>query len=192
MKKLYNYISEFERSLSLNEYIIERLKLSKNNKPQEYNYHPKIKDELKSLLKKLLKERGNDADLNDIDTSQITDMGYLFNDSKLTKFNGDISQWNVSNVEKMEFMFAVSNFNGDISDWDVSKVEDMYCMFNESKFNGDISGWDVSNVKDMNGMFANSEFNGDISGWDVSNVKDMGYIFQNCLLEKNPPKWYKE
>lgn len=192
MKNLHNYISEFERSSSLDEYIIERLKLSKNNKHQEYNYHPKTKDELKSLLKKLLKERGNDADLNDIDTSQITDMGYLFNDSKLNKFNGDISQWNVSNVKKMEFMFAVSDFNGDISDWDVSKVEDMYCMFASSKFNGDISGWDVSKAKDINGMFSYSKFNGDISKWDVSNVKDMKYMFDSSPLEKNPPAWYKK
>ena len=30
-------------------------------------------------------------------------------------FNGDISKWNVSNVNDMRFMFEQSSFNGDIS-----------------------------------------------------------------------------
>ena len=56
----------------------------------------------------------------------------------------------------MSYMFCYSEFNGDISNWDVSNVEDMDFMFSESKFtgeNGDISKWDVSNVKNMKYMF---------------------------------------
>jgi len=39
----------------------------------------------------------------------------------------------------MYCMFLNSKFNGDISDWDVSSVTDMSFMFYNSKFNGDIS-----------------------------------------------------
>ena len=87
------------------------------------------------------------------------------------KFNKniDISNWDVSNVRDMNWMFINSNFNGDISNWDVSNVERMYRMFENSKFNGDISNWDVSNVRDMGWMFAHSKFNGDISNWNVLN-----------------------
>ena len=53
-------------------------------------------------------------------------------------------------------MFAYSKFNGDISKWDVSKVENMSSMFYYSSFTGDISKWDVSNTKNMGGMFYNS------------------------------------
>ena len=53
-------------------------------------YRPKTKKELKSLVKELIKERGNKADLNDIDVSQITSMNELFYKSE---FNGDISKW---------------------------------------------------------------------------------------------------
>ena len=53
-------------------YIIEKLKINKST--NLYHYHPKDKDELRSLIQELLKERGNDADLNDIDVSNITDM----------------------------------------------------------------------------------------------------------------------
>jgi len=39
----------------------------------------------------------------------------------------------------MEDMFSYSEFNGDISQWNVSNVTSMSCMFLNSKFNGDIS-----------------------------------------------------
>ena len=53
----------------------------------------------------------------------------------------------------MRYMFAWSKFNGDISNWDVSNVTNMECMFAWSKFNGDISNWDVSNVTNNVNMF---------------------------------------
>ena len=112
--------------------IYERLHINKDIGNHHYNYHPKTKDELKELLDKLIIERGNDADLNDIDTSEITDMSELFYECK---FNGDISKWDVSNVEDMSNMFFESSFNGDISNWNVSNVKDMSYMFYNSKFN---------------------------------------------------------
>ena len=49
------------------------------------------------------------------------------------------------------WMFEDSEFNGDISKWDVSNVEKMGGMFSNSCFNGDISKWDLHgiNVKDL-------------------------------------------
>ena len=44
-------------------------------------------------------------------------------------------------------MFYKSEFNGDISRWDVSHAENIDYMFSQSKFNGDISNWDVSSKK---------------------------------------------
>ena len=151
----------------INKYIQERLHINKDTGNNNYNYHPKTRDELLELVNKLIEERGNDADLNDIDTSEITDMSYMFTYSK---FNGDISNWDVNNVKNMQEMFYNSKFSGK---------------------NGDISKWDVSNVNNMKYMFCYSEFNVDISNWDVSNVKDMSFMFTNTPLEKNPPKWYK-
>ena len=112
----------------INKYIVERLHINKDT-GNNHNYHPKTRDELKELVDKLIKERGDEADLNDIDTSKITDMSKLF---YVSSFNGDISNWNVSNVENMNGMFMESKFTGE---------------------NGDISNWDVSNVANMNSMF---------------------------------------
>ena len=47
-------------------------------------------------------------------------------------FNGNISKWDVSNVEDMSYMFQWSEFNKDISKWDVSSAKDMHWMFDES------------------------------------------------------------
>ena len=110
---------------SLTHYIQEKLIIKKN----KYNYFPQTNEELKAIIKKRIKEEGKKVDLNDIDTSKITDMEGLF--------------WR-------------TDFNGDISNWDVSNVTDMYGMFADcNKFNQDISTWDVSNVTDMQDMFYN-------------------------------------
>ena len=86
---------------SINEYIQEKLIIKK----RKYNYFPKTKEELKDIIKQLIKERDNEGDFNDIDTSKITDMSDLFYDY-LTDFNGNISQWDVSNVTNMHGMFS--------------------------------------------------------------------------------------
>ena len=137
---------------SLQNYITEKILINKNSKIA-YNYHPKTKEELKDIINKRIESEGNDCNLNDIDTSNITDMSYLF---EYSDFNGDISRWNVSKVKNMKGMFYDSKFNSDISNWDVSNVTNMSGMFASSKFNSDISNWDVynvSNVKNMRGVF---------------------------------------
>ena len=158
-----------------------------NEKLSENSLKPKTNKELDSLIKDRIKKEGNECDLNDIDTSLITDMSSVFLHNPT--FNGDISKWDVSKVTNMRAMFADSKFNGDISEWDVSGVENMRAMFAESEFNGDISRWDVSNVKDMYKMFADSKFNNDISKWNVSNVKDVDDMFADSKFNKNISKW---
>ena len=203
---------------SLTQHISEKLVLTNNSKirgKQTYNYCPKDLDELRDIMYKLIDERGNKANLNDIDVSNITTLERLFlefddfngdisewdvsnvTDMKemfyYSKFNGDISKWNVGNVTDMNWMFYYSKFNGDISKWDVSKVVDMHWMFRKSKFtgeNGDLSKWDVSNVKDMEEMFSQTKFNGDISKWNVGKVIDMSYMFfENSEFNGDLSKW---
>ena len=199
----------------LNNYITEKLQIGSNTKlGNNYNYCPKTRDELRDLVKKLIKERGNEANLNDIDVSKITNMHGMFYNSQFngdisgwdvgnvtdmscmftdSKFNKDISKWDVSNVTDMSDMFSHSQFNGDIKDWDVSKVTNMCNMFYGCKtFNQNLDNWDVSNVTDMSWMFKDSKFNGNISKWNINKDANMMYIFDNSPLEKNPPKWYKK
>jgi surface protein len=77
-----------------------------------------------------MKLLGNGGNFNWLNTSNITNMSRLFtNIYLLDHFNGDISKWDVSNVTDMTYMFRESRFDGDISNWDVSNVKNMNKMF---------------------------------------------------------------
>jgi surface protein len=88
----------------------------------------------------------------------------------------------------MSRVFNFNNqFNGNISEWNVSNVEDMYSMFENSAFNGDISQWNVSKVTNMNYMFHKSKFTGDISNWMPYSLKSTSDIFDKSHINK--PFW---
>ena len=125
-------------------------------------------------------------DISDWNVSNVTDMSYMFFNCRLLKSVGDISNWDISNVTGMSFMFcSVANFNQDISKWNVSSVETMEAMFDYcKKFNQDISKWNVSSVKDMSLMFyLCKSFNQDLSNWDVSKVKNNTLMFHYCPIK---------
>ena len=132
---------------SFKQHIFEKLKVSK---VQRTTYHPKNKEELVDLIIYEIKTNGPTCSLNHIDVSNITDMSYLFlggteefwkDHPVLSSFDGDISNWNVSNVENMEYMFCGSDFNEDISDWNVSNVTDMENMFTYSPLENNLPIW---------------------------------------------------
>jgi surface protein len=143
-------------------------------------------DTIKQIVKDEIERLGNDADLNHIDTSSVTDMRELFAE---TDFNGDISKWDVSNVTNMSGMFIVAKlFNGDISQWNVSNVTDMNYMFAmATSFNCDISKWDVSRVSSEMGLskmfMGAASFNQNISGWRLNPSVGTYEMFLGSPLE---------
>lgn len=67
----------------------------------------------------------------------ITSLKNMF--TAATKFNQDISKWDVSHVTNMKLMFlGATTFNQDISKWDVSHVTNMVGMFDLTLFNQNI------------------------------------------------------
>ena len=162
------------------------IKIGKNlSEWSSYSCRPKTNKELEQIVEDRIEKEGNECDLNDIDTSLIEDMSWIFAESK---FNGDISKWNTSKVKNMASMFSESDFNGDISDWDVSKVNGMSYMFARSKFTGDISKWDVSKVEDMECMFRESDFNKDISNWNIHNCNTNRMFKNKSIKDSYKPK----
>ena len=155
--------------LNTDQFISERIKVqpitnAQLNTVQKYRYFPKTKEELKQLIKERIESEGPECDLNDIYTTNITDMSKLF---LCSKFNGDISKWDVSNVTNMSEMFEHANFNKPIDMWDVSNVKDMSYMFAcDHEFNQPLNAWKdkLSNVTTMYSMFDHaSSFDQDLN-----------------------------
>lgn len=146
------------------------------------SFQPITKTELQTAVNAWLEgdriTYGND--INAWNTSKIKDMSELF---KHSDFNDNISDWDVSSVERMQYMFYYADdFMQDIGSWDVSSVKDMAGMFAFAEsFDQDINSWDVSKVFDMYSMFFGAvEFNQDIGAWDVSSVTDMTGILNDA------------
>ena len=154
-----------------------------NGKYHRRGYKPKDRDTLKKLLKRMIDVRGDEGDFNDIDTSEIISMLFLFKGNKT--FNGNISGWKFPKVTDMSFMFwGAESFNQDISNWKFPNVEDMTCMFYDAtSFNQPIGDWTFPKVIDMSGMFSYAEsFNQDLSSWDLTSINKAN-IFINCPIK---------
>jgi hypothetical protein len=153
---------------SINQYISEKLFVKSNHK--EYKYHPKYAYELTELMEKLIKERGNEGDFNDIDVSKLTNMDYIFKD-KFPLFNGDISEWDVSNVTRMRKMFEECHrFEGKgLNNWDVSNCENF-----ELTFKG-CGSLETDNIEE----------------WGKK-IKPSAYIKHMFAHNNFTPSWYKE
>lgn len=103
-----------------------------------------------------------------------------------------LNHWDVSNLYTMVGLFESSKFDGDISKWNVSHVDDMSAMFLKSAFtgqHGSLNAWNVKNVTDFQNMFYGSSFAGDVSAWTISPylVKDGLRLFATRLKKPNTP-----
>ena len=191
----------------ITEYIIKK-KLDKPIDSSGYKYYPKNTDELMDILAYRISET-KEKNFNDIDTSKITDMSYLFamknlkSVCKLSSFDLrdrlleiNINDWDVSNVENMEHMFdtsPVTVLNFDFSNWDVSNVTNMYKMFYQcNSFTGKgLNKWNTSSLENAESMFNGCNyFNENIGNWNVSNLKNSSFMFAGCYkFNQDLSKW---
>jgi hypothetical protein len=78
---------------------------------------------------------------------------------------------NLSECVSLGIIFDyASKFNGDISKWDVSKVKDFINVFsNATSFNKPLANWNPRSATRMTGTFWNAQiYNQDLSSWCVS------------------------
>ena len=123
--------------------------------------------------------------LENLDTSQVTDMSHMFEYCEdLTSL--DVSHFDTSQVADMSEMFlnCSSLINLDLSNFDTSQVTNMSDMFwsCDSLTSLDVSHFNTSQVTDMHGMFdgCTSLTNLDVSHFNTSQVTNMHAIFSSC------------
>ena len=186
MKKLINFLQE-------------GLKIGKNYKYKK-RYYPENIKELRTLIEQRL-EKDKNADLNDIDVSNIDTFVETHGEfcpiglfEGLDPYNINISDWNTSNVKQMKRVFyGCKNLTCNISEWDVSNVETMSNMFYDcKKFDCDLSGWNLNKCKNLYGVFVRCyNFKGKgLEKWNVSNVVKFNHMFNGCKkLEVDLSKW---
>ena len=121
---------------------------------------------------------------NCINTSNVTDMSYMFKNSALTTL--DLSSFDTSNVTNMRSMFhncyALTTL--DLSSFDTSKVTNMENMFysSDNLTSVDLSSFNTSKVTNMSYMFKEcyALTSLDLSSFDASNVTTMLQMFRDC------------
>ena len=131
------------------------------------------------------------GDLSQWDVSQVTNLDSTF--AGCEKFNGDLSKWNVGNVTSMRSTFyGCDVFNANLSEWNVGRVVRMDDMLHGCYvFSSDISRWNVAQVANMDQLFYYCwAFNADISKWNVARVTTMNRMFYGCkIFNANLSRW---
>ena len=129
-------------------------------------------------------------DDNYLNTSNVTDISYMFYECHNLSELSDISKWDTSKITDMSNLFKGCQLLiniPDISKWDTSKVNDMSSMFGECSSLlklPDISKWNIKNVTDVSSMFegcSSLSYFPDISIWNTSNINYMSDMFKGCF-----------
>ncbi|HAO6440065.1 TPA: BspA family leucine-rich repeat surface protein [Listeria monocytogenes] len=125
-------------------------------------------------------------DVSNFDTSNVTNMQSMFDSSAVISL--DLSSFNTSNVMSMRYMFDESVVPSlDLSSFNTSKVTDMYCMFYKSATTSiDVSNFDTSKVTEMSFMFQGSSVTSlDLSNWDTLRGPEMVNMFNSTSHLQN-------
>lgn len=133
-----------------------------------------------------------------LNTSNVTDMTYMFYQTGYNASTLDITglnNWDVSKVTSMQGMFLSTGYNtpsltlSGMDNWNVQSVTTMKGMFFKTGYGstswtvGNLNNWNVSSVTNMQNMFyqagfsANSWTVGDLKSWNVSKVTTMNSMF---------------
>lgn len=116
--------------------------------------------------------------LEKFNTSKVTDMSDMFYLSKTKVIN--VENFDTSNVTNMSRMFANSSVTSIIGlkNFDTSSVRNMYALFlNVKSETLDVSNFDTSNVTNMDKMFYGTTAVLSLNNFDTSKVEYMGGMF---------------
>ncbi|EOJ63882.1 BspA family leucine-rich repeat surface protein, partial [Enterococcus faecalis] len=133
-----------------------------------------------------------ELDVSNWDTSNVTNMGYMFaSASSLTEL--DISNFTINSKLDTTAIFKSTNLNTlKMNNWDLSLYKEL-TFLNENIFSEspnlshlEVKNWDVSKVTSLDGLYK-SVFNSpskvtelDLSGWKTASVTEMSNMFNGA------------
>ena len=131
-------------------------------------------------------------DLSKFNTNNVENKSYMFYSCHALTTIGDISGWTPKNLKGMRSLFCNCNSlkSVDVSNFNTSQVENMEYVFDDCHNMtsiGDISNWDTGNVITISRMFSNAQklTSLDLSKWDTSLIYNMYEAFYNCSSLKS-------
>jgi surface protein len=126
-----------------------------------------------------------EINLQNLDTSQVTNFSYMFNKASLLT-TIDVSKFDTSNGTNFTSMFSdcTKLTSLDVSNFNTSKATNLAIMFSKcsSLTTLDVSNFDTSNVTDMTSMFnsCSSLTSLNVTNFDTSKVTNMYQMFYKC------------
>ena len=128
--------------------------------------------------------------LENVDTSKVKSVNYMFWSCKYLNDYTAIKNWNTSNLENMQGLFFASGFKNCmyLKNWDTSKVESFRHLFQDCYELVDTYGLeninfssaeDYATVYMFSGCTSLTDLTG-ISNWNFQNIRYMFYMFENC------------
>lgn len=137
---------------------------------------------VKEISNALINEKGEinyHASLNHIDVSQIKDFSKLFSSNFLYSIFGKKVN---EPYEKAMKSFDIRKFNGDISEWDLSNAETIAKMFEGSDFNAHELKWNLKKLKNADYMFHDAKYNHPFIA-ETHSLSSARGMFKNCAIE---------
>lgn len=135
-------------------------------------------------LFKDLKYLENIAHPENFDTSNVTDMSGMFDNTGLKDLS-QVGKLNVANVTKMDAMFENTPITDltPISGWNVSKLTSANGMFSGSKIESltPLSNWQPTSLTNATEMFSSTPIKSldGLQNWKTDNLTNMSAIFYN-------------
>jgi surface protein len=148
----------------------------------------------------------------------VRDVAEMFRGCKKFDSKG-LNNWDVSQAQSFEWMFAYSKFDDTLESWDVRNAKTFRYMFYEAEvFKGigldkwnvsnrctklsymfnyaegltsiDLRGWDTSEVLEMTSTFTGTKsFNGNVSTWKTGECTDMEALFCASVFNGDISQW---
>ena len=128
------------------------------------------------------------SSLKNLDTSECTDLSYMFCGCIFIKDFSFVKNWDVSKCKNFEEIFcgcSFSNLNF-LSKWDLSSALNLRAMFDCCIYLKNINGitnWNVQNAENFQDMFSFCSSLTDVNAlqnWNMSKAKDLYQMFNEC------------